>query len=107
MYDLFIALLIGIIAGIIDVIPMLWQKMDKYANLSAFLHWVFLGLIIPFVNWPVAPWLKGVIIAEMAAVPVLMMVLPKDRKALLPIVLMSALLGAGVGWAGAYFMGFE
>ena len=105
MHHLFIALSIGIVAGVIDVIPMILQKMDKSANLSAFTHWVVLGLIIPFVSWNMVPYLKGLIIAEISAVPILLLVVPKDKKALVPITLMSAILGMGVGWAGAYFMG--
>jgi len=90
MHHLFIALFIGIVAGVIDVIPMILQKMDKSANLSAFTHWVVLGLIIPFVSWNMAPYLKGLIIAEISAVPILLLVVPKDKKALAPITLMSA-----------------
>jgi len=105
MHEIFIALLIGIVAGIIDIIPMIIQKMNKAANLSAFTHWVVLGLIIPFVSWDIAPWLKGLVIAELSAVPVLFMVGAEDKKAVLPIVVMSALLGAAVGAAGNYFIG--
>ena len=105
MNDILIALIIGIIAGIIDVIPMILQKTDKYANLSAFFHWVFLGLIIPFVSWDMVPWLKGLIIAELSAIPILLIVAPKDKKAIVPIVVMSAILGMGVGLAGKYFIG--
>ncbi len=105
MNDVLIALLIGVMAGIIDVIPMLIQKMNKAANLSAFTHWVVLGLIIPFVSWDIAPWLKGLVIAELSAVPVLFMVGAGDKKAVLPIVAMSALLGAAVGVAGKFFIG--
>jgi hypothetical protein len=105
MNEILIALLIGTIAGIIDVIPMIIQKMDKYDNLSAFIHWVVLGLIIPFVSWDIAPWLKGLIIAEISAVPILLIVAPKDKKAVIPISIMSAVLGVGVGLAGAYFIG--
>ena len=105
MSKILIALLIGTIAGIIDVIPMLVKKMDKYANLSAFFHWVVLGLIIPFVSWDVAPWLKGLIIAEISAVPVLFMVVAEDKKAVIPITIMSAVLGSAVGFAGAYLIG--
>ena len=46
MDKILIALLIGVVAGLIDVIPMIIQKMEKSANLSAFSHWVVLGLII-------------------------------------------------------------
>ncbi len=104
MNDILIALTIGIIAGIIDVIPMIIQKMEKAANLSAFFHWVVLGLIIPFVSWNIAPWLKGLIVAEMSAIPVLFMVATDDKKAILPITLMSAILGIAVGIAGSLFI---
>ncbi len=105
MSSFFIALLIGIVAGIIDVIPMLIQKMNKYANLSAFFHWVFLGLIIPFVAWPIAAWLKGLLIAELAAIPILFMVAPADKKAILPITIMSAILGIAVSVTGKLLIG--
>jgi len=105
MDEFLIALIIGIIAGIIDVIPMIIQKMEKSANLSAFIHWVVMGLIIPFVSWNITPWLKGLIIAEISVIPVLLIVTTKDKKAVIPITIMSAFLGVGVGWAGAYFIG--
>jgi hypothetical protein len=105
MNNLLIALSIGICAGIVDVIPMIIQKLNKTANLSAFLHWVVLGLIIPFVDWEIEPWLKGLIIAELSGIPVMIIIGAQDRKALIPIIVMSAILGAAVGFAGAYFIG--
>ncbi len=104
MNEILIALLIGIVAGIIDIIPMIIQKMNKYANLSAFFHWVVLGLIIPFVAWDISPWLKGLIIAEISAVPILFMVAKEDKKAIIPITAMSAILGIGIGVASSYFI---
>ena len=105
MSEILIALLIGTVAGVIDVIPMIIQKMDKYANLSAFFHWVVLGLIIPFVSWDIAPWLKGLITAEISAVPILFIVVPKDKKAIVPITIMSAILGVLVAISGKAFIG--
>ena len=105
MNSIITALIIGIVAGIIDVLPMIFQKLDKTANISAFTHWVVMGLIIPFVSWEIAPWLKGLIIAEISAVPVLIIVTQKDKKALIPVVVMSAILGIGVALAGARWIG--
>lgn len=105
MNNILIALTIGIIAGIIDVIPMILQKLNKYASISAFSHWVVLGLIIPFVSWEIAPWLKGLILGVISAIPVMILVSEKDKKSLLPIIFMSALLGIGVALAGARFIG--
>jgi hypothetical protein len=105
MKEIIIALLIGIAAGAVDVIPMLFMKLDRYACLSALTHWIFLGLIIPFVGWSVEPWLKGLIIGELAAVPVIIMTWPHDKKSFIPILLFSAVLGIAVGISGSYFIG--
>lgn len=104
MNNIFIALIIGIIAGAIDVTPMIIQKMDKTAVWSAFIHWVVLGLIIPFVSWDLEPWLKGLIIGELAAIPILIIILPKDKKALIPILAFSAILGIAVAITGSIFI---
>ena len=104
MHGIYAALVIGIVAGIVDVLPMVVQKMPWRANASAFMHWVALGLVIPYVHWGIAPWLKGMLIALLFAVPILLIVTETDKKALIPITVMSLLLGAGVGWAGAVFV---
>ncbi len=104
MKNLFIALLLGVGAGIIDITPMIIQKMEKSANLSAFFHWVVLGLIIPFVDWNITPWLKGFIIAELSAIPILFIIVTKDKKAIIPIVFMSAVLGSIIAILGSKFI---
>lgn len=104
MNKILIALIIGVIAGTIDVVPMIIQKLDKYACASAFAQWVFLGLIIPFVSWEMQPWLKGLIIAELAAIPVMIIVSAKEPASLIPISIFSAVLGMLVGIAGNKFI---
>ncbi len=64
MNEIIIALCIGIVAGVIDVVPMLMQKLDRYACISAFIHWIVLGQLIPYVSWDIQPWFKGLIISE-------------------------------------------
>ena len=104
MNNIFIALLIGVIAGTIDVAPMIIKKFDCYESASVFVHWVVLGLIIPFVSWNISPWLKGLIIAELATLPVMIIVAKNDKISLIQIVEMTAFLGAGIGFAGASFI---
>ena len=104
MNNILIALCIGVAAGIIDVTPMIIQKLDKTANWSAFIHWVVLGLVIPFVHWNTDPWLKGLIIGVLTTVPVMIIVAQNDKKALIPMAIFSAILGIGVGVAGSYIV---
>ena len=43
-------IIFGIIAGIIDVIPMIMQNLTWDANLSAFSMWVVIGILIASSN---------------------------------------------------------
>ena len=104
MNDFLIAIIIGLVAGLIDVTPMIFMKLEKAANISAFVHYFVLGLIIPFVSWDIAPWIKGVIISLLSAIPVMIVVFPKDKKAIVPMIFFSLILGAGIGIAGAKFI---
>ncbi|PIF06058.1 MAG: hypothetical protein CSA36_03630, partial [Draconibacterium sp.] len=63
--------------------------MDKRDTISAFVHYFALGLIIPFVNWGITPWLTGIVIALLTSIP---------------IIVFSLILGARIGIAGAKFI---
>lgn len=103
MSKLMMAILIGIIAGIIDAIPMMIQKLDKHATWSAFVHWVVMGIIISYIQIPFSPWLKGLVVAELSAIPVIIIVAKEDKKSIVPILIMSAILGILVGITTAKF----
>mgnify|MGYP003565737818 CR=1 FL=1 len=105
MNNFFIAALIGLAAGTIDVIPMIIMKLDRVANISAFTHYFVLGLIIPFVTWDLNPWLTGIAVSFLSTIPVMIIVFPKDKKSLIPMTFFSLVLGAGIGLAGARFIG--
>lgn len=105
MNDFFIAIIIGLVAGLIDIIPMIIQKLDNRDSISAFLHYFALGLIIPFVNWGIAPWINGIVIAILTSIPIMIIVYPRDKKAIIPMIVFSIILGAGIGIAGAKFIG--
>jgi hypothetical protein len=104
MKNIFIALIIGLSAAIIDVVPMIIQRIDKSACISAFIQWIVLGLIIPYVNWDMQPWLKGLLIAELTALPIMVLVFAQEPKSIVPIIIFSAILGSAVGLAGARFI---
>jgi len=46
MDALLLSAIIGVIAGTIDIIPMIIQKLDKRATISAFLQYFFVSIII-------------------------------------------------------------
>ncbi len=97
-------MIIGLAAGTIDIIPMLIQKLDKRATLSAFLQYFFVSIIIVNINLPGIPWyLEGSIISFALALPVIVIVSGKDKKAVPIIAAMSIILGTLIGYAGHLF----
>lgn len=104
MRSIFISLLFGLIAAVIDVLPMIIRKMDRLFILSAFLFWVIAGFLISRIHLVPWGWLNGMIMAVLLCLPVLMLIIRVDRNAL-PIVIGSTLvLGAAVGAASGIFL---
>lgn len=104
MHGIWAALTIGAVAGALDALPMVLQKQKPRAVFSAFLHWLALGLLIPYLHWGLSPRLTGALAGLLLAVPVIVMVGEEEPRAWLPIGLASLLLGAAVGWAGAVWV---
>ncbi len=101
MRTLVISMVIGIIAGIIDILPMIIQKMDKRSIQSAFLQYFFVSIIIVNIDLPgIIWWLQGGIIAFALAIPIIIIVSEKDRKAVPVIASMSIMLGTLISIAG-------
>ncbi len=101
MHGFLAALFIGAAAGVVDVAPMLLRGSSARASLAAFVHWLALGLLIPYLRWGTPPWLVGLLAAELLALPILVIVSEEEPDAWPPIGAMSAILGALVGWAGS------
>lgn len=91
----------GAVFGLIDILPMLKMKLDKFSILSAFVFY----LIVPFIVYNtdlfgMPWWLKGSVITLLLALPVMIMVVKDGIQTAIPIFLMSIVLGALVGVVG-------
>ena len=90
-----IAGIIGIIFGVIDIIPMILKKLPKRANVSAFIQYFFVSIVISFIDLPgIIWWLEGSIVALCLAIPIIIIVSEKDKKSIVIIGSMSIILGS-------------
>lgn len=99
-----LSLLIGAAAGIIDIVPMIFQKLDRYSIISAFIQWVVAAFVITHIHFGVEGWLKGLIIAILMALPIIILVMKTDAKSAVPILVMSVILGSLIGFAADRFI---
>ena len=96
-----LTLLIGIVAGVIDVLPMIKMKVDKYSCLSAFIYYLIIPFIIFGINWfRNLWWLRGGVVSILMAMPIIILVAKEDKKSPIAMAFMSIILGSMIGILG-------
>jgi hypothetical protein len=91
-------IIFGIIAGIIDVIPMISQKLTWDANLSAFSMWIIAGFMVSTSNLKINSMLKGILISFLLLTPSAIIIGWHQPISLIPIFLMTLILGGLLGY---------
>ncbi len=94
-----IGILLGIIAGIIDVIPMIIQKLTWDANISAFSMWIVIGFLLSIIDLKMNAIIKGILISFLVLLPSSILIGWKQPFALIPIALMTSILGGLLGYS--------
>ena len=56
MDKLLFSAIIGLVAGVINIIPMIMQKRPRYSTVSAFFYYFFVSIIILNVDIPHISW---------------------------------------------------
>ena len=91
-------IVLGIVAGVVDVIPMVLQNLTWDANLSAFVHWVVAGFMIATSNLKLSPVVKGLVISVLLLLPTAILVGWTEPMSLVPIGIMTLILGSSLGY---------
>ncbi len=105
MKEFLLTALVGLVAGVVDILPMIKMKLNKYAISSAFIFYFIMPFIIFNTNlFGMAWWLKGGVITLLLALPVIIIVSKEDKKSVPPMVVMSVVLGTLIGVAGHFII---
>jgi hypothetical protein len=104
MKRIIIGLVFGAAAGILDVIPMFLQKLTWDANLSAFSMWIVSGFMISTSGLKMNGILKGVIISFLLLFPYAILIGWNQPTSLIPIAIMTLILGSLLGFSINKFM---
>lgn len=91
-------LIFGIIAGILDIIPMILMKLPWDADVSAFVTCVIGGFFIATSNLKLPDILKGIVIFFLLALPVMIIVGAVSLNDLPPMLITNLLLGTFLGY---------
>jgi hypothetical protein len=93
-----IGVFLGVIMGVLDVIPMVIQGLTWDANVSAFFLWIVSGFMLATSHLKLQPILQGIVIAFLCLLPSVLIIGWNDPISLLPIGVMTLMLGALLGF---------
>jgi hypothetical protein len=93
-----LGILLGVIAGIIDVIPMIMQKLTWDANLSAFAHWVIIGFFIAISDIKLKGALKGLAVSIILLIPIAILAWWNTTSSIIPMTIATIILGSSLGF---------
>ncbi|MFA4857849.1 MAG: hypothetical protein WC901_02810 [Candidatus Margulisiibacteriota bacterium] len=93
-----LGIIFGTIVGLIDITPMLIQKLPAWSNFSAFAMWVVVGLMTATTTLPLTGALKGIIIAYLIFLPTGILIAQAEPLSLIPICTMTLMLGILLGY---------
>jgi len=89
---------LGIIAGLIDLVPMIIQDLPWNANLSAFSMWVIIGFLVSVTELKINEILKSILIAFLVLFPNLFIIGIQNPISIFPIAIMTLLLSSILGF---------
>jgi hypothetical protein len=94
-----IGLGLGLVAGLLDVTPMIIKGLPWSANISAFTMWLIIGFLIATSDLKLPPIAKGLLISFLSLVSPAVLIAWSEPMSLAPISAMTAILGSALGYA--------
>lgn len=93
----------GIVAGIVDIVPMIFQGLTWDAILSALSLWAIAGFTISTSALRLNGALKGIVISFLLLIPSAIIVGWHQPSSLIPIGIMTLILGGTLGYVVTLF----
>ncbi|MGH4052098.1 MAG: hypothetical protein ACREVX_12255 [Clostridium sp.] len=95
---LYLGVILGIIVGVINVLPMILQKTGWDANISTFLTWIIIGFFISTTNLKIQGIFKGIFISILIFIPSTIFVIESTLTGAIWIIIMALFFGGLLGY---------
>lgn len=103
MNNFTLSLLLGLAIGLIDVIPMILQKLPRHTNIAAFIHYFVATVVIVNIDLPLPWWIEGGVLGLALMIPTLIHVGHEDRKPL-PVITANAVILGEIAAVAAHYL---
>lgn len=89
---------LGVIVGVINVLPMILQKISWDADISTFLTWIIVAFFISVTNFKFQGILKGIIVSLLIFIPSTVFVIESNLIGAIWVIAMTLIWGSLLGY---------
>lgn len=90
-------IVLGIVVGIINIVPMAAQKIRWDTVLVQFLYWIIVGFFIAVSHWKIHDVLKGILISLLIFIPSLIYTIELSPPQAFWVIIMTVFFGGLMG----------
>jgi hypothetical protein len=98
MPKLFKILLLGLAAGILNAILMVFLSADWQSVVATLLYWLGLSIVIAYARMPLESWATGMLIAVLTSLPMGILLHPGSVLGVLRVLGIALILGGLLGY---------
>ncbi|MEZ7198716.1 hypothetical protein [Pseudodesulfovibrio karagichevae] len=98
MPKLFKILLLGLAAGILNAIPMVFLSAEWQPVVATLLYWLGLSIVIAYARMPLESWATGMLIAVLTSLPMGILLHPGSALGVLQVLGIALVLGGLLGY---------
>ena len=95
---IYLGVILGVIVGVLNVLPMILQKISWDANISTFITWIIVGFLISTTNLKIRGIFKGIIISILIFIPSTIFVIESNLTGAIWIIIMTLIYGSLLGY---------
>ncbi|WP_316901395.1 hypothetical protein [Pseudodesulfovibrio indicus] len=98
MHKLYKILLLGLAAGILNTIPLVFLSTVWQPVTATLLHWLGLSIVIAYTRMPLESWATGMLIAALTSLPLSILLYPESIPGVLQSFGIALVLGGLLGY---------
>lgn len=99
MKKLLLILAVGLVLGLIDIIPLFLANAPLFNMVAVGVFWLVAALMMARTSFVKNPWLDGLLMGVVLMAPLILTVSAVNPKDLVPMLLMAVLLGPLCAWS--------
>lgn len=104
LLNIFVGFFIGLVAGLLEISMVRNYQKNKMVLAAIVIHWVAIGGVMPFLDFGIPIWAKGVLVGIVLTFPFIFLEIGRSRNAIIHTSIFAPFWGVTIAYGCSYFL---